>query len=350
MKAFIMAAGLGTRLRPLTYFVPKPLVPIVNTPVIGHLMNNLKKHGFKEVVVNLHYRPELITSYLSDGKKWDIKIVYSYEEKLLGTAGGVKLKQDFFDSTFVVVSGDGLTDINFSDLIRYHLKKKALATVALKPVDFKLDYGVVVIDKDNKITNFYEKPSLDKLFTNLVNTGIYVFEPEIFKYIPKNRFYDFGKHLLPKLVKSMLPVYGYVVDDYWCDVGNLNEYRKSQRDCLDKKIKVKIPGVEFRKNVWKGKNTTVGKNVKYIPPCLIGDNVKIGNNCVIGSYTVIGNNCIIGDNVKIYDSILWDNVNVKSNVSLNSCVIGTNAVVYESVTMFEGTILELEPESTFEGR
>ncbi|MCS7227976.1 MAG: NDP-sugar synthase [Endomicrobia bacterium] len=342
MKAFIMAAGLGTRLRPLTYSVPKPLVPIVNTPVIGHLMENLKMNGIKEVVVNLHYRPNLITSFLSDGSRWNLKIIYSYEEKLLGTAGGVKLKQHLFDETFIVTSGDGLSDINFNALVKYHLSKKAIATLALKPVDIKLDYGVVSVDANNRITNFYEKPSLDKVFSNLVNTGIYVFEPEIFKYIPKNKFYDFGKQLLPKLVKKSLPVYGYIMKNYWCDVGNLAEYRKSQHDCLDGKVKVKIPGTEVRKNVWIGKNTNIAKNVKYHPPCLIGDGVKIGKNCIIGSYTVIGNNCIIGDNVKIYDSILWDNVIVKSNVKLNSCIIGSKAVVYESITMFDGTILEIE--------
>ncbi|MCX7910955.1 MAG: NDP-sugar synthase [Endomicrobia bacterium] len=342
MKAFIMAAGLGTRLRPLTYSIPKPLVPIVNIPAIGHLMNNLKKNSIKEVVVNLHYYPDLITSFLSDGSKWNMKISYSYEKKLLGTAGGVKLKENFFNETFLVVSGDGISDINFKKVIEFHKRKKSLATLVLKPVNIKLEYGVVEIDEENKITNFYEKPSLDKVFTNLVNTGMYVFEPDIFKYIPKNRFYDFGSQLLPKLVKMSLPVYGYVMKEYWCDVGNLTEYKKAQHDCLDGKIKIEIPAKEVSKKIWVGKNTIIPKNAKLSPPCLIGDNVKIGNNCIIGKYTIIGNNCNIGNNVKIYDSILWENVIVKSNVNLNSCIIASSAVVSDSMTMFDGTIINIQ--------
>ncbi len=343
MKVFIMAAGLGTRLRPLTYSIPKPLVPIVNTPVIGHLMNNLKKHGIKEVVVNLHYQPQLIKEYLNENnKKWKMRIIFSYEKKLYGTAGGVKLKESLFNETFIVTSGDGLSNINFSKLVEYHKKKKAVATIALKPVDLKLDYGVVCVDNKNRIINFYEKPSLNKIFSNLINTGIYVFEPEILKYIPKNKFYDFGSQLLPKLVKLSLPVFGYIVDEYWCDVGNLAEYRKAHYDCLDGKIKVQIQAKQIRKGIWIGKNTFIPKQTKCEPPCVIGDNVKIGKNCVIGKYTVIGDNCIIGNNVKIYDSIIWDNVVVKSNVKLNSCIIGNDAVVTENITMFEGTVLNIE--------
>jgi NDP-sugar pyrophosphorylase family protein len=343
MKVFIMAAGLGTRLRPLTYSIPKPLVPIVNTPVIGHLMNNLKKYNMRDVVVNLHYQPELIKEYLeNNNKKWKMNIIYSFEKKLYGTAGGVKLKEDLFDKNFVVTSGDGLSSINFEKLVEYHKKKKAIATIALKPVDLKLEYGVVCVDNRNKITDFLEKPSLNKIFSNFVNTGIYVFEPVIFKYIPKNRFYDFGSQLLPKLVKFSLPVYGYIMDEYWCDVGNLSEYKKAHYDCLDGKIKVEIQARQIKKGIWVGKNTLIHNQIKCEPPCIIGDNVKIGKNCIIGKYSVIGNNCIIGNNVKIYDSIIWDNVVVKSNVKLNSCIIGNNAVVTENITMFEGTILNIE--------
>lgn len=337
-----MAAGLGTRLRPLTYSLPKPLIPIVNVPSIGHLMNNLKKYNIKEVVINLHYFPELITSFLEDGKKWKIKIHYSYEKKLMGTAGGVKLKERFFKDTFMVLSADGISDINLKKVIKFHKKKKAIATVVLKPVDIKLEYGIVEINQDYKIVNFYEKPSLSQIFTtNLVNTGIYVFEPEIFKYIPKGKFYDFGSQLLPKLVKLSLPIYGYITTEYWCDVGNLSEYRKAQHDCLEGKIKIKIPAKEIAPRIWVGKNTVIPKSTTLFPPCLIGDNVKIGNNCVIDKYTIIGNNCNIGNNVKIYDSILWDNVIVKSNVNLNSCIIASSAVVSDSITMFDGTIINL---------
>lgn len=342
MKAFIMAAGIGTRLRPLTYAIPKPLVPIVNIPVIGHLMYNLAKHNINNIVVNLHYYPNMITSYLCYGENWNVKIKYSFEKKLLGTAGGVKFQEKFFDKTFIVTSGDGLSDINFSKLIKFHKEKKALATVVLKPIDARFDYGVVVLDQNNLIKNFYEKPSWGEIFSNLVNTGIYVFEPEVFKYIPKNKFYDFGHNLLPKLINKSLPVYGYVTNEYWCDVGNLSEYRKAQRDCLDGRVNVKIPGKEVKKKIWVGKNARLHKTLKISPPCVIGNNVVVGENCIFDSYTVIGNNCMIGNNVKIKDSVLWDKVVVSSNVHLNSCVIGSNAKVSESITMFDGTIINIE--------
>lgn len=342
MKAFVMAAGIGTRLRPLTYAIPKPLVPIVNIPVIGHLMNNLKKYGFNNVIVNVHYLAELIRLYLGSGDKWKIKIKYSYEEKLLGTAGGVKLKENFFKNTFIVCSGDGLTDINFDKLIEFHKKSKAVATVCLKPIDARLEYGVVELDyKTNLIKKFYEKPSWGDIFSNLVNTGIYVFEPVIFKYIPKNKFYDFGQNLLPKLIRKSIPVYGYIMKEYWCDVGNLQEYRKAQRDCLDGKINIKIPGREIKNKIWIGKNTKLPKSLRIKSPCIIGDNVVIGEDCFFDSYTIIGNNCIIGNKVKIKDSVLWDNVVVSSNVQLSSCVIGNSAKVSESISMFDGTIINI---------
>ncbi len=342
MKAFVMAAGLGTRLRPLTYSVPKPLVPIVNVPVIGYLMQNLSKSGVKEVIINLHYRPELVRSFLGNGSKWGLKVNYSYEEKLLGTAGGVKLKQSFFKETFIVTSGDGLTDLDFKKAVKYHKERKAIATVVLKPVDMRIEYGVVKIDNYNRIIGFYEKPSLDKIFTNLVNTGIYIFEPEIFKYIPDKKFYDFGSQLLPKLVKQNLPVYGFIADGYWCDVGNLSEYRRANHDCIDGKVNMKIQGRQILKKIWVGEDTILPKSVKFKAPCVIGNKVKIGENCLIGEYTVIGNNCIIGDNVYIRDSILWDNVVVRTNVKLDSCIIARNAVVSESITMFDGTVLNVE--------
>ncbi len=342
MKAFIMAAGIGTRLRPLTYHIPKPLVPIINTPVIGHLMKNLVAHGIEKIVVNLHYYPKMIVKYLGDGKKWGVEIKYSYEKTLLGTAGGVKLQEKFFNDTFVVTSGDGLSDINFTKLVKFHKQKKAIATVALKEISAKLDYGLVIINKDFKVKNFLEKPSWESIYSNLVNTGIYVFEPEIFKYIPKNKFYDFGHDLLPLLVSKGLAVYGYVMSEYWCDVGNLQEYRNAQRDCLDGKINITISGEQIEPGVWVGKNTKLSSSVKLVPPVVIGDNVVIGKQCIIGDYTVVGNMTRFGDYVKVKDSILWSKVTVKSNVSLNSCIIGNSATVSESITMFEGTVIEIK--------
>lgn len=342
MKAFVMAAGVGTRLRPLTYSIPKPLVPVVNTPVIGHLLKNLVNHGINKIIVNVHYYPKMIMSYLEDGKKWNMEIKYSYEKKLLGTAGGVKLKERFFDDTFVVTSGDGLSDINFSKLVSYHKSKKAIATIALKSVDLKLDYGIVEIDKSFKVKKFVEKPSWNEMYSDYVNTGIYVFEQEIFKYIPKNVEYDFGKQLLPKLIEKGLPVYGYVMDEYWCDVGNLKEYKKSHHDCLDGKVKVVIPAEQVLPGVWIGRKTRMPRSVKVIPPVVVGKNVEFGRNSIIGKYSVVGDSSKFGNCVKIEDSVLWSRVCVKSKVNLTSCVIGSSAKVSESISMFEGAVLNIK--------
>lgn len=342
MKVFVMAAGIGTRLRPLTYHIPKPLVPIVNIPVIGHLMRNLSDHGINKVMVNLHYYPNMITSYLNEGKRWDLEIKYSYEKNLLGTAGGVKLQEKFFDDTFIVTSADGLSDINFTKLIKYHKTRKAIATIALKSIDMKLEYGVVETDKKLKIKNFVEKPSWGNIFSDYVNTGIYILEPEIFRYIPKNTMYDFGKQLLPKLVEKGLPVYGYLMNEYWCDVGNLREYKRAQHDCLDGKVKVVINGEQIAPNVWIGKNTKIPKSLKIEPPVVIGRGVKLGKNCSVGNYSIIGSMSEFGNSVKINDSVLWSKVKVKSRVNLNSCIIGHSAVVSESISMFEGAVLNVK--------
>ena len=349
IKAFVMAAGAGTRLRPLTFSIPKPMVPIVNKPVLEHTIENLARHNITDIKMNLHYRGDMIKDYFGDGYPWGVKISYSYEKTLLGTAGGVKKCEDFFagspdtSSTFIVMSGDGLTDVDITDIIKFHKKKKSLATMVLKEVDAKFEYGVTLCDKTtSRIKDFIEKPRWSDVFSNTVNTGIYIFETEIFKYIPSGQFYDFGQNLWPKLLKLKLPIYGYVTKSYWTDVGNLKEYRQGQRDALDRKILLNIPGKEIKKGIFVSSGADIHPTVRLISPCVVGRYVKIAPRAAIGPYTVIAAKSTISESASVSNSILWGRVKVAPRVRLDNCIIGYRARVISDISVFEGTILKVD--------
>lgn len=342
MKAFVMAAGAGTRLRPLTFAIPKPMVPVVNKPVLGYTLDNLKQHGIYQVILNLHHHPEMIREYFGDGKKNGMKIKYSHEQELLGTAGGVKKMEKFFDSTFLVMSGDGLTDIDLTMAIKYHRKKRALATMVLKEIDTKFEYGVTLLGSSGRIKKFIEKPKWSDVFANTVNTGIYIFEPEVFRYIPKNTFYDFGSQLWPDLLKRKKRIFGYKMNEYWTDVGNLAEYRRGIHDALDGRLKITIPGEQIMPGIWVGKGTRIEKGARLNPPCVIGNYCFVGKNAIIDSYTTIADHSSIGQGAVIKNSILWDKVKVAKNVTLDNCIIGYKAEVSEDISVYEGTVLNIE--------
>lgn len=342
IRAMVMAAGAGTRLRPLTLELPKPMVPVANRPVLEYTLENLRRHGIREVVLNLHNHPQLIRDYFKDGSSWGMRISYSFEPKLLGTAGGVKKVENFLKGgTFLVMSGDGLTDVNLTDLLSFHKKRKSKATMGLKPIEARFDYGVTLTDRRGKITRFYEKPKWSDVFSNEVNTGIYVFEPEILDLIPAGKTYDFGHELWPKLLRKRYPIYGFPVTDYWCDVGNLNEYRRGQHDILDGQVRFHLPGRQIRPGIRVDEGTLIGKDVKLESPCLIGQNCRIGQGTLIGANTVIGNRARIGKQVQLRNCILWDDVSVADHVSLDNCVIGRQAEVAESISVFEGTLMNV---------
>lgn len=338
MKAFILAAGAGTRLRPLTYECPKPMIPLVNKPVIEHTINNLKRHNIDSVVMNLHTLPKMIIDYFGNGKDFDMDINYSMEEKLLGTAGGLKKCKNFFDSTFVVMSGDGLSDVDITSALEFHKKKKSLATMILKKIETKFPYGITLTDRANRIIKFVEKPTWGSVFSDTVNTGIYIFEPEIFRYIPDG-FYDFGKDLWPKLLKLKKPIYAYLMNGYWTDIGNIEEYKQGVKDALFNKVLVKINGKKIKNTeVIADNNCEIDKTVKFIGKSVIGKNCKIGKNVVIDNGTIIGNNVKIKDDVIIKDSIIWDNIVIGKNARLCSSVIGTK--VPDKLSVYNGLLFE----------
>jgi mannose-1-phosphate guanylyltransferase/phosphomannomutase len=342
IKAMVLAAGAGTRLRPLTYETPKPMVPVVNRPVVHHVLNNLLRHGVKEAMVNLYAHADQVRGYCGDGSRWSMKLEYSHETKLMGTAGAIKKVERYFkDGPFFVMSGDGLSDIDLTDMLAFHRKSGSIATMAVHRVDSRFDYGVTLAAKNGRIKGFMEKPSWADVFSNTVNTGIYLFEPEILKMIPSGRVYDFGHDLWPKLLKMKKPIYAYEFDSYWCDVGNLPEYRRSQMDVLDGRADVSIPGREIRKGVWLEEGSVVHPKAKLVGPCVIGKGCKIEAGAVVGPHTVVGDRANIASKAVLKNCILWDNVTVGKDVHLSNCIIGAHGNVKENISVYEAAVLNI---------
>ena len=240
-----MAGGEGTRLRPLTCALPKPMVKVANEPVILHAINLLKKFGITEIGVTVQYLASNIMDYFGDGSDYGVSLRYFKENNPLGTAGSVKNAQEFLNETFVVISGDALTDINLLEALEFHKKNKALGTLALVNVEDPLEYGIVITKKSGEIERFLEKPGWGEVFSDKVNTGIYILEPQVLEYIPENTFFDFSKNLFPLLMKEGQPLFGYAASCYWCDIGNPEAYLQAHYDILDHKIKLLLPYAEF---------------------------------------------------------------------------------------------------------
>lgn len=342
MKAMIMAAGAGTRLRPLTSMLPKPLVPIANKPVLTYTLENLRRYGFREIVLNLHSYPDLIRKTFAEGTAYGLKIRYSMEKRLMGTAGGVKkAEKHLAGSTFLVMSGDGLTDINLTKVLAFHREKRALATIVLKEVDSRLEYGITLTDGRGRISRFIEKPRWSDVFSNTVNTGIYVFEPAIFRHLPANIFLDFGQTVFPKLLKERKPLYGYPTQDYWTDVGNLREYRQAQWDALDGRVRLTLPGRQVRPGLWVDPGTHLPNDLKVEGPCIIGRGCRIGPGVVLADHTVVGHHAAIGPGVRLQNSVLWDGVRVEKKVRLENCIIGYRACITENISMVGGAVINV---------
>ncbi|MDD3519864.1 MAG: NDP-sugar synthase [Actinomycetota bacterium] len=339
-KAMVLAAGLGTRLRPLTDLISKPMAPIVNKPVMEHIIELLKKHNFNEIVCNLHWYPEAIKDYFGDGSKWNTKITYSYESELLGTAGGVKKVESFFEGqTFIILSGDALTDIDLKELLEFHKEKGGICTIALTEVEDTSQYGVVILDNDNRIMGFQEKPLMGEAKSKLANSGIYVFEPEIFKHIPASSFYDFGRDLYPKLLKEDIPYYGYKHSRYWNDVGSFEEYQQGNFDALEGKVKVNIPGIQINNGIWLGKNCKIEEEVVMIPPLVIGNNCVIKKGAKLYGPIIIGDNTVIDERAVMYRGIKWGSGYIGKDSSLIGAIIGYDTKIKNRASVLEKAVI-----------
>jgi mannose-1-phosphate guanylyltransferase/phosphomannomutase len=339
MKAFVLAAGLGTRLRPLTANIPKPMIPILDKPALYHTFSNLWKHGVTDACVNIYYMSDVITDYFERNKS-DINLEFSKEKILLGTAGAIKKKENFFDDTFVVMSGDGLSDINLKKVIEFHKKKKSLATIVLKKMSSRFEYGIAITNKSGEIKKFVEKPYWSDVFNDEVNTGIYVFEPKIFNYIPKNTFFDFSIDIFPFLMKKGKKIFGYLMDEYWTDIGNIFEYKKGIFDALDGRLKLNLELINNNNGKYISASAKIDKSVRIEGPCFISDNVSIKENSIIKPYSVISSNVKIGKNAVIDRTIIWQNSTIGIGAVLINSVISSNTLIHAGISLYDSIVME----------
>ncbi len=324
MKAVIMAGGKGTRLRPLTCTKPKPMVPIVNRPMMEHIVKLLKEHHFHEILATLFYLPEAVMDYFDNGSAFGVKMDYFLEKTPLGTAGSVRNAAGALDDTFLVISGDALTDIDLSAAVAYHREKKAVATLILTKVDNPLEYGVVITKEDGRIERFLEKPGWGEVFSDTVNTGIYILEPEIFKYYQPGQVFDFSKDLFPLLLADGAPLYGYVAEGYWSDIGNLDQYRQAHYDFLSRKINLSIPGNEIKPGIWAGVGSEISPEAELSGPIILGDYCQIKAGVKISELSVIGDYCVFHEGVSLKRSILWNNVYIGSHAEIRGAILSHN--------------------------
>ncbi len=323
MKAMILAGGLSTRLYPLTRQVPKPLVPVDGEPNSAHVMRYLRSFGIEDVAINVHYLADAIASTFGDGSAYGVRLEYLHEAVLLGSAGAVKQMESYFDETFVVVGCDDLTDLRLDALIDFHRKRGALATIALVPAEDVSHYGVVIVDETGRIVEFQEKPAPGTEKSKLVNTGIYVFEPEIFKRIPAGEFYDFGKQVFPQLQSENAAFYGLELHGaYWCDIGTPGEYKRATRDVLSGKVR--LPGARA-----KGipRDAALGDDVVIEGDVRIGARAQLGNGVRVIGPSVIGDAVFVGDHAVVERSIVWDRATIGEGAHVVDSIVGIDYTV-----------------------
>jgi mannose-1-phosphate guanylyltransferase/phosphomannomutase len=339
MKAVVMAGGEGTRLRPLTSNQPKPMVPIVGKPCMEHILELLKRHGFEDVIVTVAFLPQAIRSYFGGGEALGMEVGYSVEESPLGTAGSVRLAAGRLDDTFVVISGDALCDLDLTKLVEFHREKQASVTIGLKSVDNPLEFGIVVTDDDGRVERFLEKPSWGQVFSDTINTGIYVLEPEVLRHIPTDRPYDFSKELFPLLLEMGRPLYGYVMDGYWQDIGNLDQYRQANFDALDEKVQLNIPGIRIRGNVWVGDGVDLHDIDALEGPAFLGNYCRIAPDASVGPYSVLATSVTLRERAHTSRSIIDASTSIGRSAVVEGAVVGRSCDLRAHVRVHEGVAI-----------
>jgi mannose-1-phosphate guanylyltransferase len=318
----VLAAGLGTRLRPLTYEITKPMVPVLDRPVMGHIVDLLDRHGFGEVIANLHYFPDSIERYFGE------RLAYRFEQELLGTAGGVRACADFFgDEAFLVISGDALTDIDLSAFVSRHRAAKGIATLAVKKVLDTREYGVVLHDRDGRITGFQEKPSPEEALSDLGNCGIYIFEPEIFDYFPERPFVDWAKDVFPALLEHDVPFHMHEIREYWNDVGSLGELRQGTFDALRGELRLQVEGREVSPGVIVAEESGVPHSAEVEGPVWIGHDVELGERVRLTGPLALGDGVRIGEGAQLRDSIVFPGTTVAPGSILIGAIAGHSGIL-----------------------
>jgi mannose-1-phosphate guanylyltransferase/phosphomannomutase len=339
MKAVVMAGGEGTRLRPLTSNQPKPMVPIVGKPCMEHILELLRAHGLTEVIVTVAFLPQAIRSYFGEGETLDMQVGYSVEESPLGTAGSVRLAVKQLEETFLVISGDALCDVDLSALIAFHRDRGAAVTIGLKSVDNPLEFGIVVTDEEGRIERFLEKPSWSQVFSDTINTGIYVIESEVLKHVPTDRPYDFSKELFPYLLEMGRPLYGYVMDGYWQDVGDLDQYRQANFDALEENVRLNIPGIRIRGNVWLGEGVEIGDLDQIEGPAFIGNYCRIAPGASVGAHSVLSNSVTLRERTRTTRSVIDASTHIGRSTLIEGAVIGRSCDIRAHVRIHEGVAI-----------
>lgn len=340
MRAMILAAGMGTRLKPLTDETAKPMVPIVNRPAMEHLIEHLSLNGFRKIVINLHYRKDAIKEYFEDGSQWKTEIVYSEEDELMGTAGGLKnVEKMFSENTFIVASGDALTDIDMIKLLEYHREKGGMATIVATEVDDPSKYGILITGNDKRIEAFQEKPQRSEALSNVANSGIYVFEPEIFKLIPEQSFYDFGRDLFPAMLEMKIPFYSYEHNEYWNDVGSIEEYRRGNFDALEGRVRVKIAGVRMGDRIWIGDSTVIEDDVVLVGPICIGRDCHVKKGAKLYGPLIIGDKTVIDEGAVLYRGIKWGDTYVGKDASILDSIVANGTEIGHKASILADTVI-----------
>ncbi|HVV60040.1 MAG TPA: sugar phosphate nucleotidyltransferase [Gaiellaceae bacterium] len=339
MKAVVMAGGEGTRLRPLTSNQPKPMVPIVGKPCMEHILELLREHGFEDVVVTVAFLPQAIRSYFGSGEAMGLNIEYSVEENPLGTAGSVRLASDRIDDTCLVISGDALCDIDLSKIVEFHREKGAAVTIGLKSVDNPLEFGIVVTDEDGRIERFLEKPSWGQVFSDTINTGIYVIEPEVLRHIPADRPYDFSKELFPLLLEMGRPLYGYVCEGYWQDIGNLDQYRQANFDALDERVRLNVPGLKIRGDVWIGEGVEIDDVEGVEGPAFIGNYCTVSPESSVGPYSVLGPGTTLRERGRVSRSVIDASTYIGRSAVVEGAIVGRGCDIRAHARVHEGVAI-----------
>lgn len=345
MKAMVLAAGKGTRLFPLTGEIPKPMAPVVDTPIMEHIFDLLAYHSITEAYANVHYLADaLLSAYGEKPSPIDgMTVHFVREEELTGTAGAVKRIAEVasagtFEETFVVVSGDALTDIDLTELIAFHKERGALSTIALRRVYDTKEFGVVETDEEGNVLSFQEKPDPKEAISTLANTGIYVFEPDILEYIPKNTFFDFAHDVFPRLLEEGERFLSYQGEFYWSDIGTLPAYRTAQYDVLSGRVGVKVPGERWGETLWVGENAQIHPSAELQGYVVVGRDAVIGGGAVLLGDVTVGSECWVHPNATIKRSILLPGVSVGEGAYLEDCIVGHDYDIRPGETIKGGAL------------
>jgi len=335
-----MAGGEGTRLRPMTANQPKPMLPVVNRPIMEHVLRLVKRHGFTETVVTVQFLASLVRNYFGDGEDVGMSLQYATEEEPLGTAGSVKNAQDALrDEPFLVISGDALTDMDLSELVKFHQQNGALVTVALSRKPNPLEFGIVITGDDGRIQRFLEKPTWGQVFSDTVNTGIYVMEPEVLAEVPPGEVVDWSGDVFPRLLDRGAPLFGWVGDGYWEDVGTHESYLAAQADVLCGRVAADIDGFEVSPGVWVAEGAEVDPETALSGPLVIGEYAKVEAGATLREYTVIGSNVVVKEGAFLHRAVLHSNVYVGQGVTLRGCVIGKKTDIMASARIEENAVV-----------